>query len=67
MASSFIGGGFHINIARCEQCGSDVLFLNWPAGWMQTGESKYGTQYCDDGVAWWCPICRTEHETPLAD
>lgn len=56
--SHFTAGGFHINIARCEQCAGDVLYLQWPVGWVRTGRSKYKTEYCKDGIAWWCPECK---------
>jgi len=54
----FNAGGFRVEVARCEDCGGDALFVNWPAGWTQTGGSKYGTQYEPEGVAWHCPPCQ---------
>lgn len=47
-----------IKVARCEGCSGESLYLNWPAGWTQTGKSSYGTEYDSDGVGWWCSYCR---------
>jgi len=54
----FHAGGFRVEIARCEDCGADALFINWPAGWTQCGGSKYGTQFQPDSLAWHCPTCQ---------
>lgn len=47
-----------IKIAKCDNCGGDAVFVEWPAGWIQIGTSKYGKKYDKDGLAWLCPRCR---------
>ena len=47
-----------VKLAKCESCGGDVVYHEWPAGWSQTGGSKYGEKYDKDGIAWWCPQCK---------
>ncbi len=51
-----------IYIARCEGCGGDAIFSEWPAGWVQISASKYGVKYEQNGIAWWCPVCRKKHD-----
>lgn len=45
-------------MAKCEDCGGDAFYREWPAGWMQTRGSQWGTKYQKDGIAWHCPACR---------
>ena len=47
--------GEQFKIAKCEDCGGDIVFINWPAGWTQSGGSKHGTEYQSKGIAWHCP------------
>lgn len=39
-------------IAKCEQCGVEVRYTEWPDGWIQCGRSKYGNR---GTIASWCP------------
>lgn len=48
-----------LRLARCEECGSDSLYVHWPADWVQTGGSRWGTTYSADGIAWRCPQHRS--------
>lgn len=47
-----------LRLARCEMCGADAVYVHWPAGWIQTGGSRWDDKYSLDGIAWWCPPCR---------
>lgn len=41
-------------VAKCEACGKEKKYTDWPKGWHETYVSKYGKQYNPDGLAWWC-------------
>lgn len=55
-----------LKLCKCEDCGGDAVYCDWPAGWMQTGKSKYGKMYAHDGVAWHCPRCRQKYDPGTA-
>ena len=56
-----------LKIAKCEDCGGEVVFITWPAGWTQCGGSKYGAEYQSQGMAWHCPRHRGEDEAVEGD
>jgi hypothetical protein len=48
--------------AKCELCEAETHFdtykRDWPAGWSQTGRSRWGKKYNKQrGYGWWCPKC----------
>ena len=63
----FVAGGFRVEVARCEDCGGDALFMHWPAGWTQSGSSQYGTAYEPEGIAWHCPACSSAKGVAVED
>ena len=52
----------NIKMAKCEDCGGEAFYMTWPAGWVQTGSSRWGHKYEEDGVAWYCYKCWEERE-----
>jgi hypothetical protein len=42
--------------ARCEDCHKKIPYGKATAqnGWFQSGLSRYGVNYCPDGIGWHC-------------